>query len=725
MRLSLHLFEQLLAQAPTAQLQKFARAWGVREKLRKDQALKAIAAALGDHNRITRHINDLTPLAQAALAFLALRGAPVESNSLALALAGAGHELPSSSPDDYGASFSAELNQQGVALVLHSDVFDDYTWYSFGVVLSDERLVHAAPAFHGLAPALAAIPAPAAVHSRRPGAVMLDLLAVLQAVAAQNGLGLTRTNTVRVGDIRKLSRALAWDEAEMRFDGLLFQQPIAALVEAMEAGLVLTGTANKLVTRDLAGFTARSSVQQVRAVLLAFTDLPGWREGPIDYWGGTPRYYNAMRAALVGLLASLPPGDAFYALDDLSTLLYERVGHLASLRGLPLIGRMYGFRPRGESRKLDKDDSEADQANRRRWQNDERPWLSYAVSSWLYFLGIVDVGLENKQVVAVRLTEFGYRVLHADAEELAGAAAGPAWMIQPDFEVLVYLEHADARQLAFAERVAERVQVASHVARYKLSRDSVYQALEQGTTLAEMLDELAAHSSAPLPQNVAASIREWAAQRDRISIHRETSLLEFPTAQARDEVLAAGMKGRPIGERFVELSAATAQSLSAARSVDYTRPMARCLAVDDSGLVTLARPAFDLLVRPMLDRWAEPAGPDTWRLTAERVAAASGRASAAGLLAFLEQRLVGELSPWLRTVLRSWAGERVPARVGRVTVLQFEDLDAAQAVQNNPMFHGLVVGSLGPRALLIDQDRMAEVRELLEWARFDVTIADD
>jgi hypothetical protein len=240
-----------------------------------------------------------------------------------------------------------------------------------------------------------------------------------------------------------------------------------------------------------------------------------------------------------------------------------------------------------------------------------------------------------------------------------------------------------------------------------------------------VLGGLAAGAGSPLPQNVVASIREWASQRDRLTLRRAARLLELPDTAARDALLAGGVAGTPMGDRFVLLGGRTTAGLPRHDSVDYSRPLAACLAVTEAGRVHMARPARDLVVRAVLDRWAEPQGGDAWQLTAESIALGSGRASANALLVFLEQRLTHAIPPLLAFVLRAWAGERTAARLGRVTVVQFDDPDLAAAVASSQRFEPYVRGQLGTRTLLVDRGMLAGLRQVLSWATFTVDDLDE
>src|SRR5205085_2793783 len=96
-----------------------------------------------------------------------------------------------------------------------------------------------------------------------------------------------------------------------------------------------------------------------------------------------------------------------------------------------------------------------------------------------------------------------------------------------------------------------------------------------------------------VPQNIATSIREWAGQRERITLRRRASLLEFSDELARRQALARGIPGMPVGERFVLLTNAS-RSLPPHERLDYADSLPRCLAASEDGTLRLAKPTLDL-----------------------------------------------------------------------------------------------------------------------------------
>src|SRR4029077_13678334 len=113
------------------------------------------------------------------------------------------------------------------------------------------------------------------------------------------------------------------------------------------------------------------------------------------------------------------------------------------------------------------------------------------------------------------------------------------WVVQPNFDVVVYLDRASATHLAIIERTAPRQPSTGATALYHLTRDTVYAALESGITARTLCDTLRDASTYPLSDNVRQMLEEWAARRERLTVYRTTDLVEFPDQASRDAALAS------------------------------------------------------------------------------------------------------------------------------------------------------------------------------------------
>jgi hypothetical protein len=218
-----------------------------------------------------------------------------------------------------------------------------------------------------------------------------------------------------------------------------------------------------------------------------------------------------------------------------------------------------------------------------------------------------------------------------------------------------------------------------------------------------------------MPQNVTATLREWATQHERITMRRRASILNYPTTAARDAALSNGVAGRPIGDRYVLLDTADT-SIRLTTIIDYLGPPPATLKIEEQGQIELVRGQPDLLTEPLLDRWAERVD-DHWKLTAVSVSEATRRGHRIDdFLRELDQRLIRVVPPVLKIAMRAWAGDPAHAAVGRISILRLADPDVANALTSSKRFSQLIHGQAGDRILLIKQANLPKIRELLQWA---------
>ena len=185
------------------------------------------------------------------------------------------------------------------------------------------------------------------------------------------------------------------------------------------------------------------------------------------------------------------------------------------------------------------------------------PGSNHALTTWCYYLGLVELSLKDKALHALRLTDLGRAILHPNqtpAEPIPAVNDRVAWVVQPNFEIVVYLDRATPEQLAFLERHAERFQTQQHVAQYRLTRPAIYAALESGSKLDRLLATLEGGAGRPLPQNIIAEIREWAALREQVTLYRRARLLEYGDTPARDADVKR-LSGVAVGDRFLLVTA--------------------------------------------------------------------------------------------------------------------------------------------------------------------------
>ena len=717
-------FDNYLESYNTDILRPLAAIWGKTKATRKNDMIAEIKRGLADPRRVAEVVGKLSPMGQAALALMRTHAGRMQLNVLATSLVASGYPPRPQIYETIDRRVLRDLQEEGL-IIPDTSYATGYAYsyppYVSSIVICDERLLEHAGKLMAVPFTIEEAPAPADVHVRRPITVTLDMIAFLQAIENMNGIQLNKNGSVRVGDTRKLSRVLGWAESDQRFDGLLFYNPIDAFIEAFEKMGLLIELDGRLLVEGAEEFAQQPTPVQILNIINAFLNLRSWSERGVAWSGYAVENAGAMRNALLMALSINKQSSAFLSVSSLSNALFERVARSFSLIGMTHPHYEY---PHMNTADKQRTQERYDAQLRVGWQRSEEPWIQVVLSGWLYFLGMVEIGLEKGVPSTVRLSELGSQVLRPQAMQEQRAPNGPAWMVQPDFEVIVYLDNVAPMQLSFLERIAERVQIQSHMARYRLTRESVYQALERGVVLDDLLNSLTTGAGVALPQNVSATLRDWGAQRDKVTLYRFARLLELPSQMARDALLSNGIAGTPIGERYIRVGEENITTRKAIK-IDYTMPLPPALKATEDGHVTIVRHSTDILLKPMLDRWAEPQADGSWQFTSASVASVTKRGGASTLIHMLDQRLTHDIPPMLAVTLRAWAGDRIKTSLGRISVLQFEDANVTEALRNSRRFGSYILGSIGSTTLLVKQSDLKKLRTLLAEVGIDAQALDD
>jgi len=722
-------FDGDLPQVGADKLKPMVKIWGGSYKMSKYACIDFLVAALQDPARVKAAVASLEPWERNALALIKRMGGVIQASTLKIGILASGIHPPHM--HSYRDDFVETLFRRGLILAMdtYNPGYLNEGYGRNGLLYSDERILAQVGFFEFQTFDIQLMPAPGETHSRRPSAVTLDIMGLLQTIENMGGLRLTQKGTVRVSDEAKLRKALHWNEKGVDLDGFFFPRPAEAWLSACAHSDLLTETDDgKLIVKESPErFARRSYGEQVRLLLEGLIRSSVWWEttpksGYFDEYGKGRRQG---RLALTLALSALPLNpDAFYSFKDFEQRLYDRIGENFALDYPPQ--RPYFFRSKTEEQQR-QEIASWHEKTRQEWLKQEYPWLVGAFTTWLYFLGLVELARKNGQFVGFRLTEIGRATFHPElasavpAESSLLASSGPAWVVQPDFDIIVYLDRVSPLQLAFLERHAERTKAHRHTAHYRLTRESVYRGLESGTTINDLLKELQIGSQAEIPQNILVELREWDSLRERIVLHRNARLIEFSSAQALQAGLAQGLTGSVVAERFLLLDANSVSNLSGFTNIDYAHPLPKNLSVTETGSIRIRRNMDDLVTAAQLTQWANRKTDSEWQLTAESVSTAlkPGR-KLNELLVFLKSRLSHSLPPLLEIALRSWAGEIFNVELESVTILRCPQEQVFRAVIASPLIKALLRGYLLPDLLFVDPEQVETLRQHLHWLGWDV-----
>jgi len=735
-------FLTLLQQAPSDRLKKMVKAWGGGSIIRKEECISYLFTAMRSIERLRQILDACNPFEQAALALIKSERFYDETTTIALCAATLGLPVPKLK-EDHLASISPLLESlfdKGLLFIESRGGYSPSIYYAYGrnaalefivnpVVVSEIKPLNTRQ-FQELN--VSAAPKPETTYVRRPQTVALGHSAFLHALEAAGDLKVTKSGEQRLTSavVTKLNKVLekqGWFNMSATMPGSEYDAlPIEFYLDVMpDMGLLEFDHASHTyrLTEPPDTFMQQDFVSQTQQWLVGLARTRTWAEivvGQHGYFHYTVMLRNALMVAL-----TLLPSHEFIPVDALSDALFERIGERFSLtyrqpRPNP---RTYGG-PNRTPEQFQAELREWQTKVKHDWQANERAWIRSALSSWAYGLGLVELGLTDNIATSFRLTELGRAALDfTQDEEASGASKGillgserrpGVWVVQPNFDVLVYLERTTSQQLGLIERFAERVQVDQHIAHYRLTRRSIYEALERGGTLDTLVTELSAGSTSPLPQNVLRELQGWAAMRDQLTLIPLARVIEYPTAEARDEAIAQGQGGQPVGERFVIVDNKTRLKPQSFSLVDYARPLPACLTMNEEGIVTLDPSTRDLLIDGQLSAWAERVDALHWRLSQASVSGALKRGSTLPQFTeSIQSRLKSKMPPLLQLAINNWAGMAKRVEVEPVIAIRCQTADVMRAIAGSVTFKKLLRGTIAENIALVDPAHVDEFNAAL------------
>ncbi len=275
---------------------------------------------------------------------------------------------------------------------------------------------------------------------------------------------------------------------------------------ALSAGLVRIDAANLLLpTQAALTWMQLPAHQRSRRLLEAWIDSD-WDDlrtfAGLKVGNEFRRKRHAEKRSLLRLIVQLP-ADQWVRLDTLVEAIYtidpdfaRPDGDYTNWRIMDRFGRLVdGFE---------------------HWNDVEGQLIRMSLVGSLYWLGLVDISVLNNVSDCVRLTSFGAAVLR-DQEPEQPELVVPL-VVQPNFEVVV-LPETNLYACFQLDRIAESIS-SEETQLFRLTRRSVQDALEGGATVDELLGFLERSTAQELPQNVLASLREWAGAQRRLSLRR-------------------------------------------------------------------------------------------------------------------------------------------------------------------------------------------------------------
>ena len=569
------------------------------------------------------------------------------------------------------------------------------------------------------------VPEAGTIVGRSAAEVALDLSRVFAYLSAHGPVKVRKNGTLSTPVLRAMEKAVPLevgsdfrlpDPHSLRFE--LLRQSGAIRIRLGEASVDA-----EAMTRQIA----------LPGPLQAHHSARGWLSTHDWFDGyGIPdakeREHHAMgvwsgRQVLAWALGCLArAGDHWYDLDGFIEALYANLRHANSLWP----GRELAWNPRFPAGQV----PAAPGAEHRRafWFRQGGPWYANAVMVTLVALGLVDrarLGQGASAPPGFRLTEVGRAVFGAPE---VGPPPEPAerrcLMVQPNFDVVAYLDRADARTAGLLGRIAETGNAHSGpIQTFRLTQKSVYEAEESGLGHAQIVAFLQEHGQHALPANVLRSIADWSGRREGLSLRHKVAVLGFPGTAERDAYLAGHPGGTACGDRFV-IGDEARLKLADALALNHLRGGRRTLELDEEGGIRTDKP-LDLVQESRLLRIARPprSASTGWQITADSIRAAGAGGMKAGLVhRWLEDHLAQPAPPLIAQAIDAWlkAGKRRPLELAEAVLLHVPDEDQFRAIATSRRLRPFLLGCPGLGWLAVKKESRKELAALLEGLGFAV-----
>ena len=684
--------------------QNAARFWvGKQAARRKDECIAQVGAAMRDKARLREVVGALRLEERRVLGIVERYGGAIGGPQLRRELLARGIVKPRN-PAEYGKRYDpVHLLRERLLLVTPAG----YYCYSFGgydkypdvsLPRGARGVVAPEPSLDWKASALLAR-APGSTTLRAGAEMMIELQEVVTALASIGSFQVNQGGALPAsirGRIAKLAPALGGKDDPMLPPDRI---SLVYMLLVQLGGILVEDGFARLVPERVERLLKEAPEAQASAWVRAWLRMPLWqdgigqvpdRDGRDEAKRIRPDALTDARELVVWALSRIARGEP--ELLDLETFLSDLHG-AAGDDNPDFYWHAYAFRPKLAASEHKEKLPGGPERRRAYWLDDEGVWVANALLVTLVHLGVIERGSVGRSH-CFRLTELG-RVVFG-APEIAARktiAGGPCLTVQPNHDVLLYLDSADGEVIATLSRIAARTSAASGaVHTFRLTRETIYGALEGGLPAAEIEAFLTGRSRVPVPENVLLSVREWSRKRETLVLRTGVGLIHD-------------------GARFVMTSSRAAASAASERGLPAGKTPGTWRVEEDGRVDPGAAPSVVALAR--LRRFAACAR--GWQITAASVKEARAHGiTAVQILEWIAAHASHPVPPILRVAIERWCGARGDVALGELLVLQVDDEAVHHALASSARFAPFIVGTLAPGCLVVDARSRAETARLLE-----------
>ncbi|QDG50748.1 hypothetical protein FIV42_08395 [Persicimonas caeni] len=182
-----------------------------------------------------------------------------------------------------------------------------------------------------------------------------------------------------------------------------------------------------------------------------------------------------------------------------------------------------------------------------------RRYIEAVLRRGLIWLGVIEFGESDDGVEMMRVTPRGAKLLGVKIEREetdAGPPPSECMVVQPNFEVMLFLDPAPLEIVYRLYQVGQREKLSERVANFKLTAETVQRGLGMGLSADEIVETLNKFSHAPVPDTVAFQIRDWERVHRKLELFANGVLIRHPDPDKLDLVIGQ-LRHEQRGKDFV------------------------------------------------------------------------------------------------------------------------------------------------------------------------------
>ena len=346
-----------------------------------------------------------------------------------------------------------------------------------------------------------------------------------------------------------------------------------------------------------------------------------------------------------------------------------------------------------------------------------------AVMVTLAALGFVERGrAEGGELrYCFRLTPLGRSIFGAPEVKVTSQSTGKFLVVQPNFDVVAYLDQTDAQGIGRLGLLLENAKpTLGAVQTFRITHQAFYRALELGLTYEKALELLQQASQHELPPNVLETFKDWSARRESMVLKSNVTLIGFANRLERDSHLTEGV-GRACGDRWVIVEAGqklAEHAFDGALTVDHSS-LRLTLEVDEQGLISYQKP-LDTVQLYRLRLFADKKD-KAWQMTSASIQRAIGRGLQPPIVRRWLTRMLEQHMPSLMWhALEAWMGKPVNVNLGEARVLRVPDGELFEVISQSDLLRPLILGTFGPGWLVVHPEGAEELARMLSKYGFEV-----